>query len=161
MAKKRFTAGMESLFGDTQDQSSFDQGPLLSEKKGTKRSASNQEKSSGKGFRENLKAFLQDAFEESLETQLEERRTNKTKAARDIKPRGGLDALLRSTIEPTKIKLQNKPIRRLTISFYEEKLDKLKSIARSEKIYLKDIIDEIVGEYIEGYESEKGPIDAD
>jgi hypothetical protein len=71
---------------------------------------------------------------------------------------GGLDALLRSTIEPSKMKLQNKPVRRLTLAFDENKLDKLKYIARLERTYLKDIIDEIVEEFIEEYESSHGPI---
>ena len=159
MAKKRFTAGMESLFGEAQEPKALEQESLLSDnqEKTTKRLP---KKKATKGFRADLKAFLQEAFEESFEQQLEEKK-NKSKpsnAKKINKPKGGLDALLRSTIEPSKIKLHNKPVRRLTISFEERKLEKLKRIARLEKIYLKDIIDDIVGEFIEEYESGKGPI---
>jgi hypothetical protein len=70
------------------------------------------------------------------------------------KPKAGLDALLRSTIEPSKMRLENKSVRRLTISFDEEKLAKLKKIARKERTFLKDIIDEIVGEFLEAYDEE-------
>jgi hypothetical protein len=38
-------------------------------------------------------------------------------------------------------------------------LNKLKSIARLERSYLKDIIDEIVEEFIKKYEVQKGLID--
>jgi dTDP-4-dehydrorhamnose reductase len=43
--------------------------------------------------------------------------------------------------------------------FDESKLNKLKSIARMERSYLKDIIDEIVEEFIKEYEVQKGLID--
>ncbi len=147
MAKKRFTAGMESLFGDTQEP--LEAGRLLSSKK------SKAEKKDKKGkFRDDLSSFLKEAFEESIEEQLEQKAAGKPKSSRTGKPKGGLDALLRSTIEPTQLKLQNKPTRRLTIAFDEKKLQQLKSIARERKVYLKDIIDEIVGEFLTEFDEE-------
>jgi hypothetical protein len=49
--------------------------------------------------------------------------------------------------------------RRLTLVFDENKLNKLKSIARMERSYLKDIIDEIVESFIHEYEVKKGHLD--
>jgi hypothetical protein len=150
MAKKRFKAGMESLFEDHSDPIELNQDTAASpEKKAEEKTT---QKSSGKGFRNDLKSFLQEAFEESLEQQLEQKGTTPKK--KPVKPKGGLDALLRSTIEPSKMRLQNKPVRRLTISFDEDKLAKLKQIARKERTYLKDIIDEIVGEFLASYDEE-------
>jgi hypothetical protein len=49
--------------------------------------------------------------------------------------------------------------RRLTLVFDESKLNKLKSIARMERSYLKDIIDEIVESFIKEYEGKKGNLE--
>jgi hypothetical protein len=49
--------------------------------------------------------------------------------------------------------------RRLTLVFDESKLNKLKSIARMERSYLKDIIDEIVESFIKEYEVSKGVLE--
>lgn len=155
MAKKRFKAGMESLFEENSDPKELKQDTAASPEKKAEENAT--EKNSGKGFRNDLKAFLQEAFEESLEQHLEQKEKGNLSKKKTAKPKGGLDALLRSTIEPSKMRLQNKPVRRLTISFDEEKLAKLRQIARKERTYLKDIIDEIVGEFLESYESDNTP----
>jgi hypothetical protein len=49
--------------------------------------------------------------------------------------------------------------RRLTLVFDESKLNKLKSIARMERSYLNDIIDEIVESFIKEYEVSKGVLE--
>ena len=134
-----------------------------------------EKQNSGKNFRADLQSFLQDAFEESFEKHIEQKkqelRAIKTKAAtksgkparavrkqsRPTRPRrGGLDALIRATVTPSKMEMAKTPTRRLTLTFDENKLDKLKTIAREERTMLKDIIDEIVVEYIQHYEKEKG-----
>lgn len=159
MSKKKFTAGMDSLFGGLEDQHKEQESVSGKETKRSDKTSKAKKDEARKGFKDDLHAFLREAFEESLEEKLKEpapaKTTGKSKAG---KPMGGLDALLRSTIEPSKMKLQNKPVRRLTLSFDQQKLEKLKHIARLEKTYLKDIIDEIVEEFIEEYESSNGPI---
>jgi hypothetical protein len=160
MAKKRFTSGMDSLFETTPDQQDLEQdAPSLKNK--PKKSPKNKtsQKSAGKGFSDDLKAFLQEAFEESFDQQMDQPKAPTRKSTRNVQPKRGLDALLRSTIDPSKMRLQNVPVRRLTISFDETKLAKLKNIARQEKTFLKDIIDEIVGEYLESYEQEGDNLD--
>lgn len=152
MAKKRFKEGMESLFDESPDAQELEQERTATAKASGKEKAS--EKKSAKGFRSELKSFLQEAFEESLEQQLERKEKRIPPKKKTAKPKAGLDALLRSTIEPSKMRLQNKPVRRLTISFDENKLAKLKKIARKERTYLKDIIDEIVGEFLASYDDE-------
>jgi hypothetical protein len=152
MAKKRFKAGMESLFEESPEEQLKNEATMSSKK--TVEDAQKR-KPSGKGFRADLKSFLQEAFEESLEQQLEQKDKKREPARKKTaKPKAGLDALLRSTIEPSKMRLENKSVRRLTISFDEEKLAKLKKIARKERTFLKDIIDEIVGEFLEAYDEE-------
>ena len=152
MTKKRFKAGMENLFENASEEPKKEEKTAVAAKKS--RPVKDSKKSAGKGFRSDLKSFLQEAFEESLEEQLEAREQHKSARKKTAKPKAGLDALLRSTIEPTKMRLENKPVRRLTITFDEEKLTKLKQIARKERTYLKDIIDEIVGEFLDTYDQE-------
>lgn len=73
------------------------------------------------------------------------------------RPMGGLDMLIRRTVEKGAIEEDIKTgTKRLTVSFDKEKLSKLKKIARIEKAYLKDILGEIVAEYIKRYEAQKG-----
>jgi hypothetical protein len=77
---------------------------------------------------------------------------------RSKKPVGGLDALIRSTVEPQKVEFRGNAIKQLTLTFDEEKIQKLKKIARTEKKYLRKVINDIVEEYIKEYEEKKGKI---
>lgn len=161
MAKKRFTDGLESLFEEPKEEKSKGKDLLLFpiEKTETVESVPKSKKTTAKTFTEDLQSFLQEAFEESFEEQdaakedslQEEKRIKK----RRRKPLSGLDSLIRKTVEPKSMDLLEKPTRRLTLTFDHQKLEKLKTIARLEKTYLKDIIDEIVGEFIEEYEQKK------
>jgi len=56
-------------------------------------------------------------------------------------------------IEPTS---NNK---RVSFVFDKSKLKKLKSIAKIKKAHLKDIIDEVVAEYLSEFENKHGNID--
>ena len=163
MAKKRFTAGLESLFEDPKDEK--DQGKELLlfsvEKRKTSKPVKKIKKKNSKNFTADIQSFLQEAFEDSFEEQSaklsksstlqEEKRIKK----RRRKPLSGLDSLIRKTVKPKSIDLLEKPTRRLTLTFDHQKLEKLKNIARLEKTYLKDIVDEIVGDFIEEYEHNK------
>lgn len=118
-----------------------------------------QKKSTGKNFTDDLQSFLREAFEESFEEQFstpkdklkEEKRIKK----RRKKPLSGLDALIRQTVRPQPKNLLDQPTRRVTLTFDHQKLEKLKKIARLNNTYLKDIINEIVSEYIEKHEGSK------
>lgn len=159
MSKKKFTEGMESLFNDEALEKEEQKSASSVRKVST---ALQEEKRSpgGKNFTDDLQSFLQTAFDESYERQIEKRKTEDYSAdikKRRSKPMSGLDALIRATVEPSsRVDAKSKAVRRMTVAFDEEKLSKLKRIARLEKAYLRDIIDRIVAEYIEEYESEKG-----
>lgn len=159
MSKKKFTEGMESLFNDEPLEREEQQS--VSRVRKTATSVEEEKRSSsGKNFTDDLQSFLQTAFEESYERQTEKRKKEDYSAdikKRRSKPMSGLDALIRATVEPSsRVDAKSKAVRRMTVAFDEDKLTKLKRIARLEKAYLRDIIDRIVAEYIEEYESEKG-----
>ncbi len=155
MSKKRFIEGLDSLFADTPgeaDHKSAKTSPARSNKRGRKAEETGG-KSSGKDFSSDLASFLQEAFEESFEQQMGQ---EKAPSARETPKtqQSGLDALIRNTLEPSSITIDPKATRRLVVTFREEQLQKLKSIARTEKTVLKKIIHEIVEDYIRQYEQE-------
>lgn len=159
MSKKKFTAGLESLF---EEESTEKQKPTSgTAKPKAPASQAAKRKETGKNFTEDLQSFLQSAFDESLERQQEQDRSTDYEQEikkRRSKPMSGLDALIRATVEPSRVSLSQKTLRRLTVSFDEEKLNKLKKIARQEKAYLRDIIDDIVADFIQQYEQKKGQL---
>lgn len=115
----------------------------------------------GKKFSDDLQTFLQEAFDDSFEKYLDPNyvHDDSSNKKRSLKPMAGLDAILRSTVDPKTMRLGPGNTRRLTLVFDENKLNKLKSIARMERSYLKDIIDEIVESFINEYEVKKGHLD--
>ncbi|MCC6726024.1 MAG: hypothetical protein IT258_16075 [Saprospiraceae bacterium] len=173
MSKKKFTDGLESLFSIDHNKESgqgttFLEGANPDEMRpGAGRPAA-VKPTHRKNFTTDLDSLLQEAMQESFEEQLQEREANAatsspTKAQpfhqQQVrrKPLGGLDMLIRRTVEQGAV--AEDPLtgtRRLTVTFDKEKLNKLKTIARMEKAYLKDILGDIVEEYIRRYESQKG-----
>lgn len=178
MSKKRFTLGMENLLHEASQSSPVfhsespknQQVPLPVE--GNTRPiegisliaehpVSSLRRSHGKKFSEDLQTFLQEAFDDSFEKYSDPNyvQDDSSNKKRTLKPMAGLDAILRSTVDPKSMRLGPGNTRRLTLVFDESKLNKLKSIARLERSYLKDIIDEIVEEFIKEYEVQKGFIE--
>lgn len=171
MSKKKFTVGMESLFSGLEDDPLREEhargaaNPDAAHDSADANPEGKSRKSGVKNFSDDLQSFLQEAFAESLDRQWGQERSDSAPATqtasskkRSHKPMGGLDSLLRSTIDPAHIRLDSSSTRRLTLVFDEDKLKKLKSIARVEKTYLRDIIDEIVADFIKAYEQEKGKL---
>lgn len=150
MAKKRFTEGMESLFGDshsdtkaTHTLSLFPDDPSPSASKDDDRRSSH-----GKGFTSQLEAFLAEAFDAITTEEDTSDYLNEDAAARSRRPRTGLDLLIRSTADQEDFKPQTHTTRRVTLVFPKEHLEKLKTAAKDQNLYLKDIINQLVERYI-------------
>lgn len=162
MAKKRFTDSFESLFGDPIEDTQAQEQDTTSGNKREEDTASadpDKKKVSGKDFTDSLHSFLSDTFEESFERQMAEAEKQEPaeKPKRPRRRRSSLDMLIRNTVEPSKIEIEGEAPkrRRITLTFEPQKLEKLRSIARLERAMLKDIINEIVGDYIQKYEVDK------
>jgi hypothetical protein len=164
LAKKRFTDSFESLFGDPMEENQPQEQETPSGERSREEaeaSDADKKKISGKDFTDSLQSFLSETFEESFERQMAETRKKDLpaeKPKRSRRRRSSLDMLIRSTVEPTKIEIEGDAPkrRRITLTFEPQKLEKLRQIARVERSMLKDIINEIVGEYIRKYETDKG-----
>lgn len=161
MAKKNFIDGLDSLFGDEQNDEIVVVAEDTKEQSDTKR----KKKSSSKNFTADLDTLLQEALQESVERH-KAKKKREVSVAKSPKKRGrikstlsGLDALIRQTVNTSEMEVtQDASLpkkKRVTFSFDREKVEKLKSIARLEKSYIKDIVNAIVTEYIEQYEEEK------
>jgi hypothetical protein len=175
LSKKKFTDGLESLFSVDHNKESgqgttFLEGADPNEMRPGAGRPTAAKSSSRKNFTTDLDSLLQEAMQESFEEQMQEREaataTTTTKAqpfhqqAPHRKPLGGLDMLIRRTVESGSVEQdQLTGTRRLTVTFDKDKLNKLKNIARMEKAYLKDILGDIVEEYIRRYESQKGDVE--
>ncbi|MDX1912418.1 MAG: hypothetical protein SFV22_13070 [Saprospiraceae bacterium] len=162
MSKKRFSAGLDDLFSnDAGHGELFGNATVLSAP-----SAATERKSGHKSFATDLDALLQEALDESLERYENTppdsvASSAKTRAADTEAVRapayGGLDALIRQTIDVRDFSAdENSGKKRLTVAVDKPKLEKLKTIARLENAYLKDLLVALIDEYIEEYRQEKG-----
>ncbi|MCB9283314.1 MAG: hypothetical protein H6563_04510 [Lewinellaceae bacterium] len=153
MGKKKFKDGLESLFRDAQEEAKNT--PLVVETEQAPEKPSG--RSSGKHFSDELEQFFQEALQESIQDGLSTPKAANPDPApatrRPAKPKDGLDALIRRTIESSEMDLRyDENRKRIAFSFEKENLEKLKKIARLEKTLLKDMIARVVADYIREYE---------
>ncbi|TAK47381.1 MAG: hypothetical protein EPO28_01875 [Saprospiraceae bacterium] len=174
MSKKKFTTRLDSIFSPepnavTGRGTAFLRNPFEpGDGKGEKASKPNK-RSSRKDFTTDLDSLLEEALQESFDEQIEASASSDSKAqdfhqqAPRKRPFNALDRLIRRTIISSDMQVEEKPLydgrRRLTVTFEKKKVEKLKKIARIEKSYLKDILGDIVANFIKEYESKKGNLD--
>ncbi len=165
MSRKKFTDGWEGLFETATDTPPGESGLLFDlpeptaapRRNKTRQRGENPRHGGSKSFASDLESFLQEAFEESFAEQTRQGAASAQPAVEKTRKHpaaGGLDSLIRSTIEPDNLHVE-KPgpnTRRLVLFLDEEKIAKLKSIARVERKVLRHIVDQIVAEFIAEYE---------
>lgn len=143
MSKKKnktFSAGFDDLFNDAVEQQ-------------TQPSVGTRPKSSSKkNFSDSLESIFQDAITEAVEAKAEKVAEGKKikKEKRRTKPMFGLDSLIRQTIEQSEIKPDKK---RISFTFETEKIEKLRGIAKNEKARIRDIVNELITDYIQQHET--------
>lgn len=177
MSKKTLKDGLESLFGmpptSIEEETAFMGDNVLPEgkkaRKSSQRKSSDTRRRSGssKSFTANLESLFQTVVQESV---AEEKKKAIRKKQRSLgtsqsdtaapeksrRPMSGLDALIRQTVEPNKEEIKRAAVpkekKRVTFVFDKKKLLKLKTVAKLEKAYLKDIIGGLISEYLEEYD---------
>jgi len=164
MSKKRFTQGLESLFAELPEERSetTPSGSTAAARpeQSIEEVGDRPRRSSAKNFASELQGFLEDSFEKTTEVTPEKTVNKRALKKRRGSSSTGLDALIKSTIQSSRLESSERPTRRMTIAFDEEKLTKLKSAAKQERVFLKDLIDKMVSEFIEVYEDKKGKLDS-
>lgn len=156
MSKKKFSEGLDELFNDQ---------PAEKDTWGHATDTPVRERKSGtKNFMHDLDELFHEALDEIPDKLPEADQPaastppTKSKSASAYRaPMSGLDALIRQTVDVREItsdEVQGK--KRLTVAIDREKLFQLKSIARLENSYLKDVVVELIDEYIREYTNKKG-----
>ena len=172
MSKKRFTDGLESLFGA--DSKSENERLLIVDDKSSGRTSTKTEPKSSKKKRKSRKSFTSDLdtlFDDVMtaieaEPEVETPKAAPGKKARTARPKPsqriaptGLDALIRRTVEATAESTPGRDRKRLTLTLDRAEVAKLKRIARHQKSYLRDIVGELVNDYIKRYEHNNGKVE--
>lgn len=176
MSKKTLKDGLESLFGMTpvtvEEETAFMGDSVLPRKKKEKnapqRPASTVRKRSGssKSFTADLESLFQTVVKESVEEEKKKAERQKKRSldnpqaktnnlGKNRRPMSGLDALIKQSAGANKEELKRNAVpkekKRVTFVFDKKKLQKLKTIAKMEKAYLKDIIGDLISEYLDEY----------
>ena len=160
MSKKKFKAGLESLFGDTgvDDQLPGIRPLLVDEEPKESTNSAARAKRPKKRSTKNFTSDLEDLFHSALDKEYKEKvKKSPLASGRDTKikkrserPVIGIDALIRRTSMENReeIKIDTPSKKRVTLTLEKRKVEQLKSIAKSKKAYLKDIVDEIISDYL-------------
>ncbi|MEM8527430.1 MAG: hypothetical protein AAGG68_22505 [Bacteroidota bacterium] len=150
---KGFKAGLESLLLDALQEEQPQSSKQANSPKRSRRNAS-------KSFSSDLSSLFEESIVESVQEKVKSLKDKPEKSDQKKEKRRptGLDVLIRRTVESSNVDIEDGPKRRVTFLFDEDKLRRLKDIARSKKAYIKDIVGEIVSEFIEEYEDENGKI---
>lgn len=160
MSSKKFKSGLESLFDNAESEFEQDNfaiaeaqaaaeapAPRDTPRKAAKRKGKGR---LGKSFTSDLDSLFDLANEERRREPVAAKVTAKTAGKlHERKTLSGLDALIRQTAEVGSDGRPQKSTKRVTFAYNRQKLDKLKRIARNRRLYLKDIMTEIVNDYLQ------------
>lgn len=169
MAKKRFTDDLFGLFEEPAPSPESTRGEVASVRASEPEAPDQKEESvevdvptkstkarrklSSKGFTADLDAFLSDSFErENTAPPTSPAPAAAPKnAPRSRRRRTGLDLLIRSTVadEDRTTGKNTAETKRVTLIFKKDHLAELKEQAKTRGVYLKDVVQEMVAQYLE------------
>jgi hypothetical protein len=149
MSKKKFHDGLDDILRDSSDLP-MQGGPGSQERKPV-----------GKNFLTDLDSLFREAMDETINRQTPtspQSPTGKSANQQATRPAlSGLDSLIRQTIRIEEINEEDENgKKRLTVAVDRQKLEQLKIIARLENSYLKDLLVNLINEYIDEYRKNKG-----
>jgi hypothetical protein len=158
MSKKKFSDGLDSIFSDIHEEVMATTYVLKDNPKAdTEERNSKMERKGGKNFSSNMDDVIMKSFVTNNETQNKEEDDNSNIRYSHVKkqrtPLTGIDGLFSRSIEYGD--LENDSKKRIVLILENHKVDKLKSIAKKEHLFLKDIIIQSVSSYIDQYDRRK------
>jgi hypothetical protein len=160
MAKKRFTGDFtDSLFDESSPKAAAAMPTSASKVEPDFTVAAGVPRRASKNFTSDLDSLFQEAFTEAVEEKLDKLKRDsgiQDPFANDDrtykKPLSGLDALIRQTVDASLASLDHAAVKRLTIMFESQKIEQLKTIAKQERSFVKDLVSGVLSEFIENYE---------
>jgi hypothetical protein len=160
MSKKKFTSGIDDIFSNA---NTGEQGVSIVEESTNAGPNQHVRRQGGhKTFVTNLDSLLAEITDDSYfsEPQADSmNRPGKSKGGSQggyRAPVTGLDALIRQTLVGIEGEDEETTKRRISVIVDKIKLDRLKTIARMEGAFMKDIIAELIESYVQKYAKEKG-----
>lgn len=175
MSKKKFSSGLDSVFSEeAQYEPNIDNSPWLLETSGEvaiaeapveakkAKPATATSRRSGKSFTSDLETLFAAASverpREAVASKEELANRSRNRPRRRMPMFAGLDGLIRDTTDgkiPREIVEDVPSVRkRVTFTYDRDRFTRLKSIARIEGNYLKDIISGLLNDYIKQYDKE-------
>jgi hypothetical protein len=165
VSKKKFSSGLDSIFEVKEEAPVVATAPppVFASDNFSVAQPTVMRRAASKNFTSDLDSLFQDAFTEAVEEKLDKLKKTSgfndpfESAKRETRQAlSGLDALIRSTVDVSLATLEHAAVKRLTIIFENKKIEKLKSIAKMEKAFVKDIVSEVLTEFINDYERRTG-----
>ncbi len=146
---------LDLIFEDNYEDTFKDDSPLLGAKIEKRPAILTQKKKVGNDVKKKSKNSIRKSTRKSFSTSMSflfegpkavEDTAEKPKDAR----RAGIDLLIKGTLKGSKRIVENVAPQKKRVTFIidKEKLAKIKSIAKSEKAYIKDIFDRVVSDYL-------------
>ena len=162
MAKKRFTDDLFDLFEDSQlDATPEEAAPAVQEDASEEetvevevpvRGSKAKRKLSSKKFTADLDAFLTQDMARSEASPAATSPRKAPAATPRRRRKAGLDLLIRSTVSKEEMAERSKPVakdtKRVTLVFNKSHLVTLKEQAKDRGMYLKDVVQEMVSQYL-------------
>ncbi|MDZ7879457.1 MAG: hypothetical protein U5L45_17395 [Saprospiraceae bacterium] len=161
MAKKRFTGDFtDSIFDDSSPKEAAAMPTSATKVETDMVSASGVVlRRTSKNFTSDLDSLFQEAFTEAVEEKLDKMKRDSglqdpfaNEERTPKKPLSGLDALIRQTVDASLASLDHAAVKRLTIMFENQKIEKLKTIAKQERAFVKDLVSGVLSDFIENYD---------
>ncbi len=160
MAKKKFSSGLDSIFEEPEVKQAQVENTQTPQTNAPDELVLVPRRAKNKNFTSDLDSLFQEAMTESLEQKIEKKQRNLETSEAGLrnykKPLSGLDALIRQTADKSLLDLEQAPVKRITFTFENAKIEKLKIIARKEHSYVRDLVQEVIAGFIEDYEKQKG-----
>ena len=159
MGKKKFSDGLDSIFSDIQEETMSrtyvaTDAPRENQEEQNTRVV---ERRGGKNFSSNMDEVIMKSFVTNNENQHKEEDDNSNIRYSHVKkqrtPLTGIDGLFSRSIEYGD--LDNDSKKRIVLILENNKVDRLKAIAKEEQLFLKDIIIKSVSSYIDNHDRRK------
>jgi hypothetical protein len=152
VSKKRFTSSWDDLFADTaSDEQLQEEESLLAlpDRRKPKKADTKAVRSSGKNFSDSLDLFLQEAMETEGQTEATIEIPTRLTQRKMRRSGGGLNSLIKETLpnaDHTALPKEN--TRRLTLLLSREEMDRLRLMAKEQKLPLRELVLDIIADFL-------------
>jgi len=149
VSKKKFSNGLDSIFETSKQKEVFENETVVTSDNHTEVIEKPiVTRKSSKKFTSDLSSLFEDSFNDP-KSYIENTNAHNNFRKVPIRTLSGLDVLIRETVEQSSIEFNDVLTKkRITFTIENDKLESLKQLAKKKNIFLKDVISEIVTNYL-------------